>query len=40
MNLRFRVTAAFPPMSLHDDGWRLDEHHGSIPFLFSIKATK
>ena len=31
---------AFPPMSLHDDGWRLDERHGSIPFLFSIKATK
>ncbi len=31
---------AFPPMSLHEDGWRLDEHHGSIPFLFSIKATK
>ena len=31
---------AFPPMSLHDDGWRLDKHHGSIPFLFSIKATK
>ena len=31
---------AFPQMSLHDDGWRLDEHHGSIPFLFSIRATK
>ncbi len=31
---------AFQPMSLHEDGWRLDEHHGSIPFLFSIKATK
>ena len=31
---------AFPPMSRHEDGWRLDEHHGSVPFLFSIKATK
>lgn len=32
---------AFPQMSRHDDGWwRLDDGHGTIPFLFSIKATK
>ncbi len=32
---------AFPQMSRHDDGWwRLDEAHGTIPFLYSIKATK
>ncbi len=31
---------AFPGMSRHDDGWRLDRHHGSIPFMFSIRATK
>lgn len=32
---------AFPQMSRHDDGWwRLDEAHGTVPFLFSIKATK
>ena len=31
---------AFPSMSRHEDGWRLDENHGSIPFLFSIRATK
>ena len=32
---------AFPGMSRHDDGWwRLDEAHGSIPFLYSIRATK
>ena len=31
---------AFPTMSRHEDGWRLDEHDGSIPFLFSIKASK
>ena len=31
---------AFPQMQLHDDGWRLDKNHGSIPFLFSIRATK
>ena len=32
---------AFPQMSHHDDGWwRLDDAHGTIPFLYSIKATK
>ena len=32
---------AFPQMSRHDDGWwRLDEAHGTVPFLFSIKATQ
>ncbi len=32
---------AFPQMSRHDDGWwRLDDGHGTIPFLYSIKATK
>ena len=32
---------AFPQMNRHDDGWwRLDDAHGTIPFLFSIKATK
>lgn len=31
---------ALPGMSRHKDGWRLDRHHGSIPFMFSIKATK
>ena len=32
---------AYPQMSRSDDGWwRLAEKHGTIPFLFSIKATK
>ncbi len=32
---------AFPQMSRHKDGWwRLDDAHGTIPFLFSIKAIK
>ena len=32
---------AHPQMIRHDDGWwRLDEKHGTIPFLYSIKATK
>ena len=31
---------AFPQMSKHEDGWRLDENHGSVPFMFSIRATK
>ena len=32
---------AFPQMRRHDDGWwRLDVADGTIPFLYSIKATK
>ncbi len=31
----------FPQMSRSEDGWwRLDKAHGSIPFMFSLKATK
>ena len=31
----------FPQMVRGDDGWwRLDDVHGTIPFLYSIKATK
>ncbi len=32
---------ALPSMTKHDDGWwRLDNGDGTIPFLFSIRATK
>ncbi len=37
----FAAFQAYPNMRKGDDGWwRLDQHHGSVPFMFSIKATK
>lgn len=30
----------FPCMEQDEDGWRLKGHDGSIPLLFSLRATK